>query len=72
MKKYVVRLYDGFDNEWIDVCRPCNKKTAEAIWNEKTDNGTKNACYGDIDYYKIFESDTIMHFSEKGRKLRKS
>ena len=35
---YIVRLYDGFDNKWIDVssCIPLN--IARRIWNKKTAN----------------------------------
>jgi hypothetical protein len=54
-EKFVVRLYDGFDNEWIDVSGPVDKKTAKKIYNEKTNNGTKDTNFFDfIDYYKIF------------------
>ena len=62
-KKYIVRLYDGFDNLWIDVSEAVSKEEAEKIWNEKTNNGTKNKCFNDIDYYKIFPADTKMLFS---------
>lgn len=55
IKKYIVRIYDGFDNEWTDVSKPCSKDEAQRIWNEKTNNGKEKTCYGDIDYYKIFE-----------------
>ena len=69
MKKelYVVRLYDGFDNEWIDVSKAVSRKEAEKILDEKTKGGTKKTCYDDIDYYAIFPVDTIMVFSEEGR-----
>lgn len=53
-EKFIVRLYDGFDDQWIDISKPVNKDTASKIWNEKTENGTKNTNYDDIDYYKIF------------------
>ena len=58
--KYIVRLYDGFDYEWIDVSEPVTYREAERLWNEKTDNGTKKTKYDDIDYYKIFPADTTM------------
>ena len=61
--KYVVRLYDGFDNLWIDVSKPVTLNEAEEIWNQKTDNGTKKTDFQDIDYYKIFEADTKMLYS---------
>lgn len=65
---FVVRLYDGFDNEWMDVSKSVSGRRAKKIWAEKTDNGKKNTSYGDIDYYAIFPTDTTMVFSEKGKK----
>lgn len=67
-KKFIVRLYDGFDNEWIDISKPVSKKEAQKIYNEKTDNGTKNTSFNDIDYYKIFPANTVMlHSKLEGR-----
>ena len=68
--KYVVRLYDGFDNEWIDVSEPVSYEEAVKIWNEKTNNGEKNTRFGDIDYYDIYPASTVMMFSEEGRRKR--
>lgn len=72
MKKelYVVRLYDGFDNEWMDVSEAISREEAEKILAEKTENGTKMTKFEDIDYYEIFPADTIMLFSAEGRKRR--
>lgn len=67
-QKYVVRLYDGFDNCWIDVSDPVSRKEADKIWNEKTDNGTKKTSYANIDYFSVFEADTIMLNSVEGNK----
>ena len=67
---YVVRLYDGFDNEWMDICKPCSYKQAHRIWNERTENGTKKTTFNDIDYFRIFPANTVMHFSEEGRRYR--
>ena len=64
-EKYIVRLYDGFDNEWIDISKPVSKNEAMKIWNKETLDGTKNTCFDDIDYYKIFPADTRMFFSSK-------
>ena len=58
--KYVVRLYDGFDNEWMDVSEPVSFAEAQRIWNEHTKNGTEKTKYGDIDYFKVFPEDTTM------------
>ena len=69
-EKFVVRLYDGFDNEWIDVSEPVSREEAEKILNEKTEDGTKNTKFDDIDYYAIFPEDTIMFYSWAGREKR--
>ena len=66
--KYVVRLYDGFDHNWIDVSKPGSREEAEKVWNEETKDGTVNTKFEDIDYYAIFPADTAMKFSEQGRK----
>ena len=58
-KLYVLRLYDMFDG-WMDIGKPCTKAEADAAWNEKTDNGTKNTKYSDGDYYRVFPADTRM------------
>lgn len=65
---YIVRLYDGFDNEWIDVSDPVTRVKAEKILAEKTKNGTKNTGFDDIDYYSIFEADTIMLYSQENER----
>ena len=64
-KLYVVRLYDGFDNLWMDVSKPLPKDEAHKILMEKTKDGTKNTKFDDIDYYAIFPADTTMMFSSE-------
>jgi hypothetical protein len=59
---FVVRLYDGFDNIWIDVSEAVTKEEADKIWNEKTKDGKEKTCYDHIDYYRIFPADTVMIF----------
>jgi hypothetical protein len=61
---FIVRLYDGFDYQWIDVSEPVSKEDAQAIWNERTKNGTQNTNYSEIDYYAIFPADTKMLYSD--------
>jgi len=61
---FIVRLYDGFDNQWIDVSEPLTKAEAQKVWDKKTGNGSKNTSYNDIDYYRIFPADTKMLFSD--------
>lgn len=60
---FVVRLYDGFDNIWIDVSSPVSLEEATKIWDEHTKNGTTNTDFRDIDYYQVFPADTKMLFS---------
>ena len=55
--EYVVRLYDGFDNHWVDVSRPVSREEAFAVWREKTEDGTQKSCFEDIDYFRIFPVD---------------
>jgi hypothetical protein len=61
---YVVRLWDGMDGVWVDITdKPLSYVEARKIWNGKTENGTKQTCFEDIDYYEIFPSDTDMIYS---------
>ena len=60
---FVVRLFDGFDGLWIDITKPVSKAAAQKEWDKRTEKGTKNTKFGDIDYYAIFPADTKMHFS---------
>lgn len=61
---YIVRHYDGFDHDWMDVSEPVSEEKAREIWAKKTKGGTRNTNYRDIDYYAVFASDTRMVFSE--------
>lgn len=59
-EKFVVRLWDYFDG-WIDICGPRNKAEAQALFDEKTNNGTvkaKEDFHGG--YYRIFPANTRM------------
>ena len=60
---YVVRLYDVFDEIWIDVCEPMSKDKAEKLLAKETNNGKKNVKFDDLTYYKIFPADTKMLYS---------
>lgn len=62
---FVVRFYDGFDNEWIDVSEPVSRAEAERIFLENTDDGRRNTKYADIDYYRIFPAGTRMLYSAR-------
>jgi hypothetical protein len=63
---FVVRLYDGMDNCWMDVSEPAPKSEAYKVWSEKTDGGSRMISYDEIDYYAIFPADTTMVHSVKG------
>lgn len=56
---FVVRLWDMFDG-WMDVSKALPKAEADAIWREKTSNGTKMTKYADGDYYAVYSANTIM------------
>lgn len=73
-ERYIVRLWDGFDGEWMDVSDPLPKTEAEKLCGDKNEArlggaaGKREGNYNDIDYYAIFPADTKMRFSE-GRSL---
>lgn len=62
-KLFVVRFYDGFDNQWMDITGPLSLAEADKVLAEKTNNGTRNTSYANIDYYAIFPADTRMLYS---------
>lgn len=54
--RFVVSIFDGFDHEWFDICKPTTYENALRLYNEKTCNGTINTNFRDsIDYYGIFK-----------------
>lgn len=61
--RWVVRQYDGFDNQWLDVCGPTTALDAFWCWLEKTRGGTQFIAYSDIDYYAMFPATTHMLYS---------
>lgn len=61
---WVVRLYDGMDNQWMDVTPPVSREQADKVWGEHTKDGTEKTTYQDIDYYKVFPADTMMLYSD--------
>lgn len=66
---YIVRLYDGFDGEWMDVSGPLPKEEALELAGDKNEKrmgsaaGKREGSYDDIDYYRAFPADTTMRFS---------
>lgn len=59
-EKFIVRLFDGMDGEWMDISLAVSKEEADKVWNESTKDGTEHTKFDDIDYYKIFPADTRM------------
>jgi hypothetical protein len=56
---FIVRLFDMFDG-WIDISPAVPKAEADRIWNQRTQNGTRNIRYEEGDYYAIYPADTRM------------
>jgi len=63
-KLYTVRLYDGFDNNWIDIEANVSYEVARRVWEESTEGGTCKTRFANIDYYDIFEAVTKMLYSD--------
>lgn len=67
---YVVRLWDGFDGEWMDVSEPLPKGEAEQLAGDKNEArigsgaGNRHGNFNEIDYYKAFPSSTKMIFAD--------
>lgn len=61
--KFVVRLWDGFDNCWIDITKPISLFEAREKWVENTRNGTRKANPTEKEYYDIFpvKTEDITH-----------
>lgn len=65
---YVVRLYDGFDNIWIDVSKPLPKDEADKLCGDNNEKrlgsgaGKRVGSFNEIDYFAVFPSDTKMVF----------
>ena len=66
---FVVKLFDGFDFEWIDISDPLPYYKAKEIWDEKTKKGTQKTTFNDIDYYKIFPAEVVMKYSAEAENL---
>lgn len=60
---FIVRVWDGMDGIWCDCTGAVSAEKALDEWEARTNNGTRQTKYEDIDYYRIFDADTHMHFS---------
>lgn len=63
---FIVRLYDGMDNCWMDVSAPLPRAEADKLCGDKNEQrsptSSREGSYDDIDYYKVFPADTQMLF----------
>lgn len=73
---WTVRLWDGFDGEWMDVSEPMTQVAADNLAGDKNAarggslEGKREGSYGDIDYYKAFPADTRMIFADGNSQTR--
>lgn len=73
---WVVRLWDGFDGEWMDVSDQMSEAAARKLAGDKNERrsgsnrGKREGSYGDIDYYAAFPADRKMTFSDGNSQTR--
>jgi hypothetical protein len=70
--KFIVRQFDGMDGCWCDLPEATNVTGEVALraWSAKTERGTKRVRFDEIDYYRIFPSDTRMKWDgSEGREM---
>lgn len=67
---YIVRLWDGMDGCWCDCTKAVSGDEALKVWCERTAGGKKAISFQEIDYFKIYPSDTRMAWDgEEGREM---
>ena len=57
---YIVRHWDGMDGCWTDCTGDVGQEAALRYWADRTDGGTRQVDYAEIDYYRIFPGGTHM------------
>jgi len=57
---YVVRSWDGMDGCWTNCTGNVGRDEALRYWADRTDGGTHQVDYAEIDYYRIFPGGTHM------------
>lgn len=71
---WVVRLWDGFDGEWMDVSGHMPEHDAKKLAGDKNEArigsgaGNRSGNFREIDYYRAFPADTKMVFGD-GRSM---
>lgn len=53
---------------WLAITESLPYNEALAVWNERTDNGTKRTTFQDIDYYRILEDEFSIRSVEQALK----
>jgi hypothetical protein len=68
--QYVVRLWDGFDGEWMDVSGPLSRADADKLAGDRNQArigagaGNRHGNFDEIDYYAVFPASTRMRFAD--------
>ena len=59
---FTVRLWDGMDGCWCDLyeAKGVSAEAALDVWFARTEDGTKKISYAEIDYFRIFPTETSM------------
>jgi hypothetical protein len=69
---YVVRHWDGMDGCWTDCTGDVGQEEALRYWAERTDGGSHQVDYAEIDYYRIFPGGKPMHWDgSEGREMHR-
>jgi hypothetical protein len=69
---YVVRAWDGMDGCWTDCTGEVGRDEALHYWTDRTDGGTRQVDYAEIDYCRIFPGGTRMHWDgAEGREMHR-
>jgi len=59
---YVVRHWDGMDGCWTDCTGEVGRDEALRYWANRTEGGTRQVDYAEIDYCRIFPGGARMHW----------
>ena len=69
---YVVRGWDGMDGCWTDCTGEIGREEALRVWVKRTDGGTHQISFEEIDYCRIFPGGTRMDWDgSEGREMHR-
>jgi len=69
---FIVRHWDGMDGCWTNCTGAVAHDEALRTWAAKTEGGSKNIAYAEIDYYRIFPGGTHMLWDgSEGREMNR-